>query len=167
MYLVGIDPGLSGAIAVLLQRAGHASQLTVIDMPTLDITVAGKRRRRLDLAALAGALSGVAVGAPDVVLIEDVSGRPPGLKGSQSGAFMQGFNAAAPVAICAALGLPYNLVVPAVWKKAMGTPADKDGARLAASRLFPEFAHLWARSKDDGRAEAALLAAFAARRVQS
>lgn len=165
MYVVGIDPGLSGAVAVLSQRAASPAQLYVFDMPTLEITVSGKKRRKLDLAALADLLSDIAVGAPDIVMLEDVSGRPPSAKGSQSGAFAQGWNACAPAAICAAVKLPISLVPPAVWKRATGTPADKDGARLAASRAFPEFAHLWSRVKDDGRAEAALLAAYAARRL--
>lgn len=165
MYVVGIDPGLSGAVAILSQRPGCPPQLFVYDMPTLEITVSGKKRRRLDLAALSELLSDIAMGAPDVVMIEDLSGRPPGALGSQSGAYLQGFNASAPVAMCAAFRLPYRMTPPAVWKRATGTPADKDGARLAASRAFPAFAHLWSRVKDDGRAEAALLAKFAAERA--
>lgn len=133
-------------------------------MPTLEISVSGKKRRRIDLAALTAMLSDAAIGAPDVVMIEDLSGRPPAAAGSQAGAFAQGFNAGVPVAICAALGLPYAMVPPAVWKRATGTPADKDGARLLASRTFPQFAHLWSRAKDDGRAEAALIAHYAVQR---
>jgi hypothetical protein len=45
-----------------------------------------------------------------------------------------------------------------VWKKALGVPADKDGARARASQLMPENAWLWPLVKHDGRAEAALIA---------
>jgi crossover junction endodeoxyribonuclease RuvC len=56
-----------------------------------------------------------------------------------------------------------TLVVPQVWKKAYGIPGgreNKDMARQKASMLFPKYAHLWARKKDDGRAEAVLLAHY-------
>jgi hypothetical protein len=41
-----------------------------------------------------------------------------------------------------------------------GGRENKDASRQKASMLFPKFAHLWARKKDDGRAEAVLLAHY-------
>jgi crossover junction endodeoxyribonuclease RuvC len=38
--------------------------------------------------------------------------------------------------------------------------ADKTASRRLACQKWPAFSHLWARVKDDGRAEAALLAYF-------
>ena len=49
-------------------------------------------------------------------------------------------------------------VAPAAWKRGMNCPKAKDGARARASQLLPKHAGLWSRAKDDGRAEAALLA---------
>ena len=60
----------------------------------------------------------------------------------------------------AGLDIPYTLVTPQVWKKAMGANASKDGAREMAMRLWPSKSELFKRKKDDGRAEAALLALY-------
>ena len=64
------------------------------------------------------------------------------------------------VLILAGLGVPTHLVTPVEWKRAFRIGADKREARLIASRLFPTNASQFARSGDDGRAEAALLALF-------
>jgi hypothetical protein len=58
----------------------------------------------------------------------------------------------------AALGIPRSFVAPAVWKKALGVPAAKDGARTRASQLMPNAAGHWPLVKHDGRARAALIA---------
>jgi hypothetical protein len=49
-------------------------------------------------------------------------------------------------------------VSPAKWKKALGLSADKGASRRRAIELWPERAQWFARVKDDGRAEAALIA---------
>ena len=63
----------------------------------------------------------------------------------------------------AALGLPVAFVTPPVWKRAVGIAPGKDGAKDAARseaiRRWPAHAGLFARVKDDGRAEAALIGA--------
>jgi crossover junction endodeoxyribonuclease RuvC len=59
--------------------------------------------------------------------------------------------------------VPTEYVSPQKWKRHFGLTSDKDESRRAASRLLPKSAHLWARVKDDGRAEAALLAIYGAR----
>ena len=52
-------------------------------------------------------------------------------------------------------------LTPPVWKRAVGIPPGKDGAKDAARseaiRRWPGQAELFARVKDDGRAEAALI----------
>ncbi len=40
-------------------------------------------------------------------------------------------------------------------------PQGKDGSRLRVSELMPAYAECWRRAKDDGRAEAALIALWA------
>jgi crossover junction endodeoxyribonuclease RuvC len=56
--------------------------------------------------------------------------------------------------------LPYRIVSPMAWRRFMGLSGDKDAARALASRLAPKDADQWARKKDDGRAEAALIALY-------
>jgi crossover junction endodeoxyribonuclease RuvC len=60
----------------------------------------------------------------------------------------------------AGLGVPYTDVPPATWIKAMGVRGGKDGARNRAMELWPKQAELFKRVKDDGRADAALIAAY-------
>jgi hypothetical protein len=56
-----------------------------------------------------------------------------------------------------------------VWKRAVGIPPGKDGAKDAARseaiRRWPQKADLFARVKDDGRAEAALIAVAGISRI--
>ena len=63
---------------------------------------------------------------------------------------------------CAALGLPIRFVTPPSWRRAVGIPPGnggaKDAARSEAIRRWPDKAALFARVRDDGRAEAALVA---------
>jgi crossover junction endodeoxyribonuclease RuvC len=49
-----------------------------------------------------------------------------------------------------------------VWKRALGVKGDKDVSRQRASALLPRHSGLWLRKKDDGRAEAALIAYYGA-----
>jgi hypothetical protein len=53
---------------------------------------------------------------------------------------------------------PTTMVRPQVWTKALGVGSDKGAHRLAAQRLWPADAQVFNRVKDDGRADAALLA---------
>jgi crossover junction endodeoxyribonuclease RuvC len=63
--------------------------------------------------------------------------------------------------------IPVTLVTPQEWKRGTRTPAAKDAARARASEVFPGYADFWARKKDDGRAEAALIAHFGMTREQA
>jgi crossover junction endodeoxyribonuclease RuvC len=60
--------------------------------------------------------------------------------------------------VVAALQRPYTYVTPAVWTKAVGRAAGKDASRMRAMELLPAKADLFKRAKDDGRADAALIA---------
>jgi crossover junction endodeoxyribonuclease RuvC len=55
-----------------------------------------------------------------------------------------------------------SIVTPQAWQKAAGVRGGKDGARQRACELFPNYAGLFARKKDDGRADAACMAWYAA-----
>src|SRR5262249_25031331 len=60
--------------------------------------------------------------------------------------------------VLAACGVPATHIAPATWKRAVGlSTASKDAARSEALRRWPGQARLFARVKDDGRAEAALI----------
>jgi len=149
--LVGIDPGLSGAIAVYSTEFNEV--LAMYDMPVLEVKRGKTFKRQIDLTGL----DDIFCTCPNAAFIEDVFGMP-----GQSAPAAFNFGGAV-WAVKYALhryGISTTPVNPAKWKKALGVPAEKDGARLRASQLIPSASHWWKRKKDDGRAEAALIAYY-------
>jgi hypothetical protein len=61
-------------------------------------------------------------------------------------------------------GIPTFEVDPSTWKKSMHLSADKNASRALASQYFPDSADQWSRVRDDGRAEASLIAYYGARK---
>lgn len=160
MSFVGIDPGLSGALAFLgMAEDGTIRTLQVRDMPIFTITNNKHKRREIDTQSLAQAIR---LWAPHLVVVERVHSMP-GQGVASSFTFGQGYGEIR--GVTAALALPVEFVGPRVWKKALGVTSDKDTSRRAASMLFPRHAAYWSRKKDDGRAEAALLAWYGWRRM--
>jgi crossover junction endodeoxyribonuclease RuvC len=169
--IAGIDPGLSGAVATLEVLKSGKYVVDVVDMPTLTLTIGGKQRQRLDMAALFAIIADLKFAGVELLCIEDLAGRPAtvinskGQRIAQKGQFEQGWNACAPVMAAYGAGIRHELVTPSKWKPALDVPRDKDGARLTACRIFPDQADLFKRLKDDGRAEAVLLALYARNRM--
>jgi crossover junction endodeoxyribonuclease RuvC len=149
--VIGIDPGLTGAICRLSDGVPQ-----IADIPTLK----PRKRRIVDEIELARVID--ALGHVDVAYVERVGVRPG--EGSV-GAFAFGYGYGVLIGILRASFTPIVLVTPAAWKRAMGIPAGagKDASRQLAKSLFQRDAGLFARVKDDGRAEAALIAAYGAR----
>ena len=160
MIFLGIDPGLSGALAFW---EPEARWLHLFDMPTLRVTP-GSNKRTLDAFALAQFMD---KHCADVVvtlaIIEHAQPRP-GEGTTQSHA--NGRNWGVAYGITTAQFVPLEVAYPHVWKRAMQCPKAKDGARARASQLLPEHVSNWQRVKDDGRAEAALLALYAEKRFR-
>lgn len=155
---VGIDPGLSGAVAYLLDGA-----LYVFDMPVE--RDAGKRRvkERVNAAMLLVQMRGIAARdtRPPVAVIETVASMP---GQGVSSVFSLGDSFGVVRACCLAAGVACNFAAPARWKKEFGLlGSDKDASRTRASELFPQCADIWPLKKHHGRAEAALLAEFSRR----
>lgn len=155
---LGIDPGLSGALALLDTKTGS---IAVHDVPTHELRRNGKTKREIDLHALARLLDDMAKGAGTRIVVEQV-GSMPGQGVSSVFAFGKAYGIL--LGVAASTFCPIEFVTPQVWKKAMGVTASKDGSRAKASMLFPAYSSSWARVKDDGRAEAVLIAAWAAGR---
>jgi len=145
---LGIDPGFSGALAWL----DLGGDLRIEDVPTLAGERNGKTKRDMDIAAL---VELVERHRPAFAVVERV-GAMPGQGTSSMFAFGKGFGSI--LGVLAALRVPVELVTPATWKQTLAVPAGKDGARLRASQLLPAQCGHLRRAKDDGRAEAAMLA---------
>lgn len=153
MIVVGIDPGLSGAVAVwdLSQKL-----LAVHDMPTVSIKSGKSTKNQLSEAMLASIIRQV---KPEHAYLEFVSAMP---GQGVSSMFNFGMGYGAIKGILAALEVPFTTVTPVKWQRDLAVAKGKEGNRLRAAQLFPEFAHLFTRVKDDGRADAALIAHWGA-----
>ena len=147
---LGVDPGGHGAFA-WLDTDGQL--IDVADMPVLSTVVAGKNRNHVDWAAVGTLLLRRKVVH---VWVEKVHSMPSD-GGTQAFNFGQSYGVI--LGALGALGLPHTLVTPQAWQKSTQTPKGKDGSRMRAAQLFPDSSHLFARVKDDGRADAALIAA--------
>ena len=148
--ILGVDPGYSGAIARLDPATGI---LEIEDMPVVKDK---QGRSDLNLAAL-GQMMIPRGDGPHVAIIEKVHAMP-----NQGIASSFRFGEQLGALKMAALGLGYELHLPspAGWKKHFGLSKKKDTSRGLAIQRFPAHADLFKRVKDDGRAEAALIALF-------
>ena len=94
-----------------------------------------------------------------LAFVEFVGARP---GEGPTGAFSFGRSRGVIEGVCAAAGLPVAFLTPAHWKRLVGIAPGKEGAKDAgrseAIRRWPGHAATFARVKDDGRAEAALIA---------
>jgi hypothetical protein len=98
--------------------------------------------------------------APDVVYLEWTQPMP---KNGSIASYSLGLNSGIVIGVVQALGIPLERVRPATWKLAMGLRGKpKAASRGMATELFPDFADQFRRVKDDGRAEAALIARYGA-----
>lgn len=147
--ILGIDPGASGALAFFNLEAGT---LEIVDMPTVQVKRGAKLKNEISPQMLAAI---ICARKPVVAIIEKV-GAMPG-QGSSS-MFQFGRGVGMVEGVLAALHVPTDYVTPQQWQKAVGARDGKDGNRQRAAELFPAYAHLFARKKDDGRADAALMA---------
>ena len=146
--IIGIDPGLQGAIAVLGDNLGL---FAVYDMPVMALS---KGKNQVNAAGLATILREVLV--PTVAYLEQVSAMP---GQGVSGMFSFGTSYGIVQGVLAALRIPMVLVRPQAWKARAGlTGKDKDLARTLAIRLYPS-AEL-SLKKHIGRADSILIARY-------
>lgn len=168
MRVMGIDPGIKGAIAVLEVISFHPQDLkvkliSVRDFPLVkEIKNKSKNttRNRLDLKSLAFQME---LDSLDVkfAMIEDVGKRQ--TEADPLSAFAFGYATGAVSGMLASNGLQIEKVKPEVWKSFFGLTSDKKLSIQWASRLVPESIEHLTLAKHDGRAEAILLAYYAAR----
>ena len=150
--ILGIDPGLHGALAFVQLVAG-TPRVEVFDMPIIARRVNNISRSRIDKPALADLIAS-RIHTLRCVVIEDVHALP---KDGPVQAFTFGYGLGLLHGICQVYDLTVVNVPPHVWKSKYGLNSDKHKSRAVASRFFPHNASVWNRAKDDGRAEAALL----------
>lgn len=146
--ILGVDPGASGAIAILTE--GYLTE--VFDVPIFEIN----KKKQIDIYQLAQKIDALNKrGKIDQAFIEKVHALP---KQGVSSCFNFGASYGVIQGILAANFIPINFVTPNKWKSHFKLGRDKDQSRQKASALWPLFVNQFSRKKDDGRAEAALIA---------
>lgn len=151
MIVLGIDPGLSGALAFY---EVEAQSVEIIDMPCVEVVRNHKHKREVSANLLAGVLEGRSVAAAFLERVNAMPGQ------GVSSVFSFGRSSGIVEGVVAAFRIPITLVIPQTWQKAMGVRDGKDAGRERAMQLFPAQADMFARKKDDGRSDAALIAVY-------
>jgi crossover junction endodeoxyribonuclease RuvC len=149
MRHIGIDPGLSGAIAVITDDS-----LQIHDMPVMTVDRNGKAKRQVSANELAELLNLYA--SKDCHVYVERVGAVSGQGVTSVFSFGRSFGMIE--GILAALKMPVTFVAPATWTRAIGRSPGKDASRARAMELFPNYEYFFKRVKDDGRADAALIA---------
>ncbi len=159
MIYIGIDPGINGAVGIIDDTAEWVRE-RVFDTPTTVILKTGKK----DYCNLSMAMLLLPFKRHKcLVFLESVHAMP-GQGVTSMFNFGRGFGIWQ--GILAAHALPVELVSPQRWKKEMLGDLDKENknnSRIKAMTLFPKMTGRLSRVKDDGRAEALLLAEYGRR----
>jgi len=146
--ILAVDPGVSGAVAFYFPSRPEP-------IGAEDIPVAGGE---IDAATVAKRIRQM---GPTVAIVEKVGAMP---KQGVSSTFKFGRAYGTALGVIQALGVPLHLVSASTWKRHFRLDSDKDKSRALALRLWPGSVH-FSRKKDHGRAEAALLARYAAEKI--
>ena len=155
MLIIGIDPGLSGAICFL--KDGKI--LDVVEMPTM--TEGKKNKKQVNGSQIYNEVSNRVkeIDKKDIkVIIEQVSAMP-GQGVTSMFNFGQSFGILK--GMCSAMQLPMYFVRPAKWKKYFSLiNSEKDASRTKAIEIFPYFSTNLSKKKDSNKADAILIASY-------
>jgi len=152
---IGIDPGLTGAIAVIAD-----GRVEVFDMPVIASGKGGGTvKNMVDAAGLRRALEDVIYDGVErleaVAFLERVAARP---KQGSASTFSMGDTYGCIRGVLAALSVPIEIITPQTWKKHFKLGSDKEVVRSKAVQLFPS--QPLGRKQDHNRAEALLIAKY-------
>ena len=153
MIIIGIDPGLSGAIAILK----NDKVIKLIEMPVM--AEGKKNKRQLNNAQLANILREIIKNHEEISVVVEQVNAMPGQGVTSMFNFGQSFGILK--GICSAMQLPMYFVRPAKWKKYFNLiNSEKDASRTRAIEIFPYFSSELSKKKDSNKADAILIANF-------
>jgi len=164
--ILGIDPGISGAVGLFTDEVSNVS--VVADIPTTEITK-DKKFREIEYAMLRDLIWSF---RPDHAFIEIVNARPgkdektgEDVKFGGTSLFRFGGAFFAIKSIVACLDIPYTMVASSSWKRHFGLEggkASKEVGRQLVIKQFPLVAPDLKFKYHHQRAEAYLIAAYGA-----
>jgi crossover junction endodeoxyribonuclease RuvC len=153
MKIIGIDPGLSGAIAILEKNIVK----NLFDMPVM--SEGKKNKRQLNSAQLVKIIKDNIRNNEEVnVVVEQVNAMP-GQGVTSMFNFGQTFGAIK--GVCAALNLPIFFVRPSKWKKHFELiNSSKDASRTKTIEMYPSLSDQLSKKKDVNKSDAILIARY-------
>ena len=153
MKIIGIDPGLSGAIAILENNKVEK----IFDIPVMP--EGKKNKRQLNSAQLVKLLRNNISKNEDVSVVVEQVNAMPGQGVTSMFNFGQTFGAIK--GVCAALELPIFFVRPSKWKKHFELiNSSKDASRTKVIEMYPSFSKQLEKKKDVNKSDAILIARF-------
>ena len=153
MIIIGIDPGINGAISVVENK----KILEVYDTPTM---IDGKKnKRQINSAQVTNIIKERQKNNNEVIVVVEQVNAMPGQGVTSMFNFGQSFGVIK--GICAALNLPIYFVRPSKWKKHFNLiKTNKDASRTKVIEVYPEISSKLHRKKDSNRADAILIALY-------
>ena len=155
MLIIGIDPGISGAICFF--ENGEVKE--IIEMPTM--ADGKKNKKQINGTQIYNEILGRIRNFPkkDIfVVIEQVSAMP-GQGVTSMFNFGQSFGVIK--GICSAMQLSTYFIRPVKWKKYFGLiKSEKDASRTKVIEIFPYISSNLSKKKDANKADAILIASF-------
>jgi len=147
--IAGIDPGLSGGIAIIGEQG---TVLLVDDLPVHQVIRGKAKKAELDVASLRALLLSHPL---NHIVIERVSARP---RQGVASMFRFGYVSGAIYGLVIGLQLPVSFILPVQWQKVARCGPSPDEGRRRGAELYPAAAEKLSRKKDSGRADALLIA---------
>ena len=153
MIIVGIDPGLSGAIAILENN----KVVKLFDMPVM--AEGKKNKKQLNSAQLVNIIKDNIGSAEHIAVVVEQVNAMPGQGVTSMFNFGQTFGAIK--GVCAALKLPIFFVRPSKWKKYFELiNSSKDSSRTKVIEMYPSLSNQLSKKKDVNKSDAILIARF-------
>mgnify|MGYP001455312922 CR=1 FL=1 len=155
MLIIGIDPGITGAICFL----ENGKIIDVIDMPTM--ASGNKNKKQINGSQI---FNEITIRIQNYkskkvnVVVEQVSAMP-GQGVTSMFNFGQSFGILK--GICSGMQLSMYFVRPTRWKKYFNLiNSEKDASRTKAIEIFPYFSSHLSKKKDSNKADAILIASY-------
>jgi len=155
MLIIGIDPGISGAICFF----EDGKIIDVIEMPSM--SEGKKNKKQVNGNQLFNEIKSRISVIKDghvCAVVEHVTAMP-GQGVTSMFNFGQSFGVIK--GICSAMQLPIHFVRPTKWKKYFNLiNTSKDASRSRAIEIFPKISDKLKRKKDSNKADAILIASY-------
>ena len=153
MIIIGIDPGVSGAISVLENK----KVLEIYDMPTM---IDGKKnKKQVNGSQVTNIIKERLTNGKEMIVVVEHVNAMPGQGVTSMFNFGQSFGVIK--GICSALSIPIYFVRPMKWKKYFNLiKTNKDASRTKVIQIYPQISSKLSRKKDSNKADAILIARY-------